>query len=410
MSEVKTEDKIPSYDQKKFIEYIVQPGSFNGIRSGGITLGDVYKAGSLIGANNEQRNLAAQLSAKGLGGMTVNDFNNSIRDINFVQQYGLGNTFSYTDLAKEALQSNPNFDPNDSQAISSFAQDLEKRGLDNTKREDIRTLATTQSTQRQVDKAVNPGKYLAPDQIAKNQQTAQRLAQQFGQDDPDLVSFLSDRIAEGESAFELSQFLQTTPQYLKKQSETENSRVQEESAAARQALDAELLKSEEETFSRATPGIISSYMRAGRLDSSGLQNALAKARGDLAKERQGFLANAAYNDSIRSQGYKREDFVGANSQAFNQYLRQNEPSYQQRFNLQGVSNNLNYQQPFNNLNRYYNLNDQARQRQYELEDYDRQQSDFNRYLSESRKGQRESALYGLLGAGIGAGIQGFMRR
>jgi hypothetical protein len=78
--------------------------------------------------------------------------------------------------------------------------------------------------------------------------------------------------------------------------------------------------------------------------------------------------------------------------------------------LQGVSNNLNYQQPFNNLDRYYNLNDQARARQYEIEDYDRQQSDFNRYLADSKKQSREAALYGLLGAGISGGIQGFMRR
>jgi hypothetical protein len=283
--------------------------------------------------------------------------------------------------------------------------------------DDLRAGLETYVTQRQqgkvkedIDRAVNPGKYLDETKKAENLGTAQRLAQQFGQDDPDLVQFLSDRIAEGESAFELSQFLQTTPQYLKKQSDAENARVKEESAAARQALDQELLKSQQEVFERAQPSIISSYMRAGRLNSSGVNSALAKAQQDLERERQGFLANAAYNDSIRAQGYKREDFVGNNAQAFNQYLRQNEPAYQQRFNLQGVSNNLNYQQPFNNLNRYYSLNDQARARQYELEDYDRQQSDFNRYLSDSRKQSREAALYGLLGAGISGGIQGFMRR
>ena len=409
MAEVQTEDKIPSYDQKKFIEYsIAKPGSFNGIRTPNITLADVDKAGSLIGANEQQRQLASQLSGIGLGGMSVSQFNQSLGDVNFVQQYGLGKTFSYSDLAAEALSTDPNFDPNDDGAISSFAQDLEKRKLDNTKREDIRTLATTQSTQRQIDKAVNPGKYLTSEQTTANQATAQRLAQQFGQDDPDLVQFLSDRIAEGESAFELSQFLQTTPQYLKKQSDDENARVQTESAAARQALDAELLKSEEETFTRATPKILSAYMKAGRLDSSGLQSTLAQTRADLAKERQGFLANAAYSDSIRAAGYKREDFVGANSQAFSQYLRQNEPAYQQRLNLQDVSNNLNYQQPFNNLERYYNLNDQSRARQYEIEDYDRQQSDFNRYLSDSRKQSREAALYGLLGQGIKGGIQGLL--
>lgn len=266
---------------------------------------------------------------------------------------------------------------------------------------------TSRDIQDKIDRATNPGKYLTPEQVEQNKSTALRLAQQFGQEDPDLVDFLSQRLAEGESAFEISSFLRTTPDYQKKQAEIENQRVQEESAAARQSLDTELLKSEEETFARATPSIIASYMKAGRLNSSGLQSALTQARADLAKERQGFLANAAYNDSIRSQGYRREDFVGGNAQAFNQYLRQNEPAYQQRFALQGASNQQNFQQPYESLSRMYSLNDRSRERQYELEDYDRQQSDFNRYLEQSRSQSRSSALYGLLGAGVGAGIGGW---
>jgi hypothetical protein len=273
---------------------------------------------------------------------------------------------------------------------------------------------TSEYTQKQVldqiDRANNPKKYLDEGKKAENLQTANRLlSQAYGSDtnDPDLSQFLSDRLAEGESAFELSQFLQTTPQYLKKQSETENARVQQESAAARAALDAELLKSEEETFSRATPSIISSYMKAGRLNSSGLQSALAKARADLAKERQGFLSNAAYNDSIRAQGYKREDFVGANTQAFNQYLRQSEPAYQQKFNVQGAGNFANFQQPYNDLARQYQVTDRNVARQYELEDYGQQQNDYFQALSDQRRQQRSALPYQLAGSLLGAGIQGW---
>jgi hypothetical protein len=274
----------------------------------------------------------------------------------------------------------------------------------------VETLSA-QNTQKNildsVDKAVNPGKYLTPEQTAQNLANAQRLAQQYGQNDPDLVEFLAGRLAEGESAFEVGQFLQTTPQYLKKQSDEENARVQQESAAARQSLGDELLRSEDEAFNRAQPQILAAYMRAGRLDSSGVNSAVARERAKLAQERQGFLANAAYSDSIRAQGYRREDFVGANAQAFNQYLRQSEPGYQQRFNVQDASNYAMFQQPYNNLNRQYALNDAARQRQYELEDYDRQQSDYNRYMSEQRRAGRQNLPWQVAGLLGGAALQGW---
>lgn len=288
---------------------------------------------------------------------------------------------------------------------SGTIQDAAKIALDRRLSEQ-----TTSKLQEQIDRQMNPGKYLTPEQKAQNQATATRLLQTtFGADynDPDMADFLSQRLAEGESAFEVSQFLQSTPQYMKRQSEIENKRVADESLAAREALSQELLKGEEEAYKRATPQIIASFMRAGRLGSSGLESVLAKSRADLERERQGFLANAAYQDAIRGQGYRREDFVGANAQAFNQYLRQNEPAYQQRFALQGIGNQLAYQQPFANLQRSYALADEGRQRQYALEDYSRQQSDYNRYLSDQRRYERQNLPYQLLGSAIGAGLQGW---
>lgn len=206
------------------------------------------------------------------------------------------------------------------------------------------------------------------------------------------LSHFSKELANGDvSGYDLEQFLTQTPEYLKTQSEKENQRVATESSAARQALDAELLKSEEETFKRALPQIISSYMRAGRIGSSGVDSMIAKERSRLAQERQGFLANAAYNDSIRSQGYRREDFVGANAQAFNQYLRQSEPAYQNRLAGSQAQNFLNYQAPYNILSR-----------QQEVDDYNRQRNDYLSYLSSQRGSGAQGALRGAL-AGATAG-------
>lgn len=131
-------------------------------------------------------------------------------------------------------------------------------------------------------------------------------------------------------------------------------------------------------------------MRAGRLGSSGLNSALAKARAELASQRQGALT-----------GFAREDIVGARNQAFQNYLRQSEPGQQQRFAVNDASNFSRFQFPYQQLGRQYQLSDEARQRGYAMEDYNRQQSDFNRYLSSYQKQGQQNALYGLLGAGIG---------
>ena len=412
MAEITTQDKIPSYQEKKFVE-LEQPSLFQALENGRFLSKTIESTNLPLSQLTNKggqavRDAASYYTSKGLGGLTVGQLREVLKDTNSVSQYGLGKTFSYQDLAQEALQGDPNFDPADTDSVVKFATDLEKRGLTNQNRDKIYSLATTQSVQGTIDKAVNPGKYLTDEKKAANTATSQRLLQQYGFDaDPDLQEFISERLAGGESAFELGQFLQTTPQFQEKKATAENERVKTESAGAREALNQELLKSQQEVFQRAQPSIISSYMKAGRLNSSGLNNALAQAQTELEKERQGFLANAGYNDAIRAQGYGREDFVNNNAQAFNQYLRQNEPAYQQRYAVNQAQNNLNYQQPFANLNRQYGLLDESRQRGYQLEDYNRQQSDFNRYLDQSRKQSKEAALYGLFGAGIGAATGGW---
>lgn len=376
----------PSYEQKKLID-LNDNYTFNSSAPGDSTIADIArgprpKSGDASG----NYDLARHLYDIGLGNYTVSNYNENARhDVDFVEKYNLGKTYSYQDLALEALQGDPNFDPADTTMLSSFAQDLEKRGFKLKDREKIQTLATTQGVQGQIDRAVNPGKYLTADQTAANRATATQLAQQYGQEDPHLIDFLTEQIANGDSPFELSQFLQTTPQYLEKKS-----------AQDREAINQELLASENEVFKRAIPQIVGGFQKAGRLGSSGVESALANARAELARERQSMLT-----------GFAREDVVGARNAAFQNYLRSSEPGYQQRFNVQNAQNYNAFQMPYQTLNRQYSLNDQARARQYELEDYARQQSDFNRYLADARSQSRGSAIYGLLGSGISGLLQGY---
>ena len=396
---------VPTYQQKKFFETNIDDFVNRASEGGKYTQ---YTANQMA-ANRSKKESSERSGAVdyfrsiGLGDIPLTQILANKNNADFLAAHPqLGKAYSYADLAQEALQGDPNFEMGDEAAIASFAQELEKRGLNNTQREKIANLAVSQSISGQIDKAKNPGKYLDETKKAENLATAQRLLKQnYGDDfnDPDLQQFLTDRLAEGESAFEVSQFLQTTPQFLEKKATAENERVKTESAAARESLNQELLKSQQEVFQRAQPSIISSYMKAGRLNSSGLNNALAQAQAELEKERQGFLANAGYNDAIRAQGYGREDFVNNNAQAFNQYLRQNEPAYQQRFAVNNASNFANYQMPYNNLSRQYQLADESRQRQYQVEDYNRMQSDYMRYLSSQGGNGMQGALKGALAGG-----------
>jgi len=177
----------------------------------------------------------------------------------------------------------------------------------------------------------------------------------------------------------LEEYLKTTSEYQTAQA-----------AKDREAINQELLANEEDVFRKAQPQIIGSYMRAGRLNSSGLDSALSKARAELASERQNMLT-----------GYAREDVVGARNTAFQNYLRNSDPAYQQRFAIQGAGNYANFQQPYQDLARQYSLADQARARQYEVADYDRMQSDFMRYLDSTRGSRGGGALLGAL-SGAGA--------
>lgn len=219
------------------------------------------------------------------------------------------------------------------------------------------------------------------------------------------VNYIAKEMLGGMDPYEVEQFLQTTQEYMKRQASIENERVKQEEQAARGELDKQLQASGQEVFARATPQIISQYQKAGRIGSSGLTNALAKAQADIDKERQLYLANAGYDAAIRREGYGRENFVNTNAQAFNQYLRQSEPGYQQQFNLQNIGNQLRYQQPFAALERQYTIQDRRTERGYGMEDYNLQKNDWREALSAQTKNNREAALWQLGGQVLGSAAQ-----
>jgi hypothetical protein len=297
------------------------------------------------------------------------------------------------DYAKQQLALNPSsgLDANTTASqASQIASDLIAHGINPLKDPEAAATFTADATvQNNIDRALNPQKYLSQDKNTANQQTAQQLiAQVYGSDqaqDPHLVDYISQQLAQGIHPYELSQLLQTTPQYL-----------EAKAAKDREAINQELLSSEDQVFNQAAPQIISQYMKAGRLNSSGLNSSLANARAQLAQQRQGVLA-----------GYAREDAVNARDTAFQNYLRQSQPGYQQKLDTASAQSNLNYGVPFQNLNRQYQLNDQATQRQYQLEDYSRQQSDYFRALDQQRRAQQQALPYQIFGSVLGAGLSGW---
>lgn len=383
-------------------------GSYSG-QTASLRVGDIA-AGA---ANNDfLKMVALDVINHGIpADASLSDLRNKSGDANFIAQYGLGTTQSYMDMAKQAVAADVSIDPNDMATITKFAQQIKDRGLKPADTGKIGELATSFSQKLALDKAQHPENYLTEDQRAGNLGTANDLIKTiYGadyQDNQGLGKYLADEIAKGMSPYEVSQFLKTTPEYMQMQTDKENARVSTEAAAARDALNQELLKSQQEVFSKATPSIVASYMRAGRLNSSGLNSALAKAQQDLESQRQSFLANAAYDTSIRQQGYNRQDFVNGQNAAYQQYLRQNNPAYQQQLNLQGASNYLNYQFPFQQLNRQYQLADQSTARAQELQDFMTQYSLWKQYQDENKPNPWIGALRGAMGgAGTGASLGG----
>ena len=198
--------------------------------------------------------------------------------------------------------------------------------------------------------------------------------------DPEEAKYFAQELARGKSPYELSQELQSLPEYQRMQASKD-----------RESLNVELLKQQQEVFQKALPNIISSFQRAGRLNSSGLQNALAQAQAGLDRERQMYLAQVG-----------QQDVTGIRANAFQDYLRRDQP-YQQARDIYGPASQFNIGLGFMQ---------QGTARQREIADYQRQQSDYNRYFqgggNNGFAGFLQGALSGAATGGMAGGPWGAM--
>ena len=219
---------------------------------------------------------------------------------------------------------------------------------------------------------------VAPDQTSV---AANTLKTVLGRDaTPDEAAYFAKELAQGKTAYELQQELMSLPEYQRIQAGKD-----------REALGAELLGQQQQAFEKATPSIISSFMKSGRLGSSGLNSALAKAQQELEQQRQGYLGQVGY-----------ADVSGIRNQAYNAFQNYNAP-FQQTYN------------PANIFGQQMTFGQQNLQRQQQIDDYTRQQNDYNNYLLQSRpRGQigrtAGTIIGGVLGsyggpAGAAAGAQ-----
>lgn len=211
---------------------------------------------------------------------------------------------------------------------------------------------------------------------AGNEQIAQAgnaIKTIFGREaTPDEAAYFAKELAQGKTTYELQQELMSLPEYQKTQA-----------AKDRETLGAELLTQQQLAFQKATPTIISQFMKAGRIGSSGLDAALANAQKELEQQRQGYLGQVGYQDlsSIRGNAY----------QNYNNSTNQ----FKDIFGTAGQTSTN------------YNLLGNAIKRMNEQSDYARQQNDYMNYLNMQNKSNEKAAMYQMIGQAGGAGVGAF---
>jgi hypothetical protein len=188
---------------------------------------------------------------------------------------------------------------------------------------------------------------------------------------PEESEYFAKELAQGKTAYELQQELMSLPEYQKTLA-----------AKDRETLGAELLTQQQLAFQKATPTIISQFMKAGRIGSSGLDAALANAQKELEQQRQGYLGQVGYQDRSSIRGNAYNNYNNATNQ------------FKDIFGTVGQTSTN------------YNLLGGAIKRMNEQSDYARQQNDYMNYLNMQNKSNEKAAqyqMYGQIGAaGLGA--------
>lgn len=230
----------------------------------------------------------------------------------------------------------------------------------------------------------------------------QLLRDTFGPDEPlqaDAVDFFAGQLAEGVDPFLVRQDIEQTRQFQDLQSRRELERRQADFDAAINNIQASSLQTEEEVFRRAVPDIISQFQRAGRLGSSGLESALSRVRGDLAREREQFINNLRSQQAFEQQGFSGQNFQTNSANAINNFLRQIAPQQVAALGIGQFRGQIPGLQFQNRIGQQADLTNRLRG----LQDFNTQRNDFLSFFERSQRAQREADLYGLYGQ-LGAGL------
>lgn len=190
--------------------------------------------------------------------------------------------------------------------------------------------------------------------MADSQELAQ-LAQQYGGADPGILKYLQTFIDQGHlTPYEAAQLLQSTPQAQERRLPGQAQQYSDYMGQQDNAI-----------MQKSADSLTSQFYQQGRPRSSGYVGAYANAARDLAISRQPMLAQ----------------FYGQGLQNVNNAYGQ----YGQQFMQRGQG-----------------LQDQARQRQWAIEDFYTQQNSYNDYLNAANRRNRNQQIGSLVGTGIGA--------
>lgn len=190
-----------------------------------------------------------------------------------------------------------------------------------------------------------------PEEIAKGKEAAlpkvQDMATRLGIAESlsdDAIDYMAEQIAGGKSAFEIETALKGLPEYTAAQSKIQQAAGAQEATAARGELGKQLdVSSNKYLTEQALPQVEQAYKRLGGTNRASLTSALATVSGDVAKQREQVLAQAGLQDLATQAGYKREDWLATQNQAYNASINEYNKNLTAWNNSQALANNVAYQ-------------------------------------------------------------------